>query len=162
MNGGASGARRSSGADDPFFGVLFLFAVGLGLAGYGWWRLGEAARVMWLSSLGYGTPPVDMLAQVEWLAGHRLGDIEGMSGAFALAGAAGMVEGHARRRTATLSGFGLRLFKLGRLSILAWLIGTAAWFVAPVAVPYELSAGVLATLLFVSVFTLSRGLRRVH
>ena len=162
MNRGMNGARPPSGADDPVFGVLLLLAIGLGLAGYGWWNLGEVARAAWLSGLGYGSPPTDMLAQVEWLAGHRLGDLEGMSGAFVLAGAAGMIEGNAWRRRVTLSGFGLRLFRLGRLSVLAWLIGTAAWFIAPVAVPYVLAMGVLAALLFVSVFVLSRGLRRVH
>ena len=99
--------------------VLVLLLIGLVALGYWWWRLGDAGRLEWLSVLGhadgYGPVPLDLLAQLEWLVMSRLGELEGMVMQFLLAGSVGIMEGTARRQSVTLSGFGLRLLKTGRV-----------------------------------------------
>ena len=99
--------------------VLVLLLIGLAGLGYWWWRLGDAGRLEWLSAVGYadgyGSVPLDMLPQLEWLVMSRLGKLEGMAMQFLLAGSVGILEGTARRQSVTLSGFGLRLLKTGRV-----------------------------------------------
>ena len=146
--------------------VLVLLLIGLAGLGYWWWRLGDAGRLEWLSAVGYadgyGSVPLDMLPQLEWLVMSRLGKLEGMAMQFLLAGSVGILEGTARRQSVTLSGFGLRLLKTGRVLALTWLACLVASIIAPVPLPYEEEAGALTILLGIAAFMLARGLRRVQ
>ena len=81
---------------------------------------------------------------------------------FLLAGSVGIMEGNARRQSVTLSGFGLRLLKTGRVLALMWLACLVASIIAPVPLPYEEVAGALTILLGIAAFMLARGLRRVQ
>ena len=146
--------------------VLVLLLIGLAGLGYWWWRLGDAGRLEWLTAIGYaggyGPVPLEILPQLEWLVMGRLGDMEGMVMLFLLAGSMGIMEGNARRQSVTLSGFGLRPLRTGRVLGLLWLACLAASIIAPVALPYEPVAGALTILLGIAAFMLARGLRRVQ
>ena len=146
--------------------VLVLLFIGLAGLGYWWWRLGDAGRLEWLSVVGYangyGPVPVEILAQLEWLVMSRLADMEGMAMLFLLAGSMGIMEGNARRQSVTLSGFGLRLLRGGRVLALMWLACLVASIIAPVPLAYEQVAGALTILLGMAAFMLARGLRRVQ
>ena len=79
-----------------------------------------------------------------------------------LAAMAGLIEGNARREAATLSGFGLRPLKTGRVLGLIWTGCLFGYFVVPVPLPYVWVSVLLAALLGVAAYKLARGLRRVH
>ena len=157
--------EKHQGNEDAVL-ILAWLAIGLGLVGWWWWQLGDAGRLAWLSAIrhdgGYGPVPLEILAQLEWLIMNRLGDLEGMAMLFLLAGWVGIMEGNARRQSVTLSGFGLRPLRAGRLLGLLWLVCLAASIIAPVALPYEEVAGALTLLLGIAAFMLARGLRRVQ
>ncbi|MDE0205438.1 MAG: hypothetical protein OXP66_05360 [Candidatus Tectomicrobia bacterium] len=147
----------------PVLGVLVIVLGGLA---FWWWQLGEEGRRGWLGRIGresgYGRAPADMLGQLEWLLSNRVEDLQGMFLLFVLMSAAGAVEGNAQRQAVTLAGFGLRRLRNGRVLMLAWAGLTAACLVVPVALPYrEVSLG-LAGLLLLAMYTVGRGLRRVH
>ena len=146
--------------------VMALLALGVGGLGFWWWQLGEDVRTRWLNRIGreggYGRAPADMLEQVEWLLRNRMEDLQGMFLLFVLMSVAGMLEGNARRQAEMLAGFGLRRLQAGRALVLVWL-GLAALFVAaPVALPYREVALGLAAVLLLAMYTVGRGLRRVH
>ena len=156
--------KRKDGEDvGPALGAL---AIVLGLAGYGWWQLGEAGRLAWLAAIGhaegYGPVPVDILAQLEWLAMNRLRGMEGMAALLLLAALAGLIEGAARRQAVTLSGFGLRRLKFGRGLLVLWLVLVLLTIGAPVALPFGLVGGLLALFLFSAMYNLGRGLQRTR
>ena len=153
-------------ANDDAGPVLAAVLIVLGLAGYGWWKLGESGRRAWLSAIqhaeGYGPVPADMLGQLEWLATNRLHGMEGMAALLMLAALAGLIEGNARRETVLLSGFGLRPLKTGRVLGLLWTGGLVLYFIAPVPLPYVGVSVLLTALLGAASYKLARGLRRVH
>ena len=159
------GMEKKKGMEDVS-PVLVLLAVGLGGLGYWWWRLGDTGRLEWLSAIGYangyGPVPLEILAQLEWLVMSRLADMEGMAMLFLLAGSMGIMEGNVRRQSVTLSGFGLRLLKTGRVLALVWLACLVVSIIAPVPLAYEQVAGALTILLGIAAFMLARGLRRVQ
>ena len=152
--------------NDDAIAVLGLLAMGVGALAWWWWKQGDDGRTALLWPIGYedgyGPVPEDMLEQVGWLAMHRLRDIEGMVMAFLVAGAAGIIEGNAKRQAVVLSGFGLRLLKTGRALLLVWLGGLAGFALAPVPLPYREVGGCLVFLLLCGTFTLARGIRRVQ
>ena len=146
--------------------VMALLVLGFGGLGAWWWRLGEETRRSWLQRIGkeagYGRAPSDMVEQLEWLVTHRLEDLQGMFLPFVLVSAAGVIEGNAKRQTVALSGFGLRRLQAGRILVLAWLGLAALSVAAPVALPYVGVGLGLSAVLFVAMYTVGRGLRRVH
>ena len=146
--------------------VLAAVLIVLGLAGYGWWQLGDGGRRAWLDAIrhgeGYGPVPDDILPQVEWLAMNRLHGMEGMAALLMLAMLAGVVEGNARREAVALSGFGLRPLKTGRVLGLVWTGCLILYFLAPMALPYVGVSVLLTALIGVAAYKLARGLRRVH
>ena len=146
--------------------VMALLVLGIGGVASWWWLLGEEGRRQWLYWIGreggYGQVPTDMLKQVEWLLTHRMEDLQGMFLLFALMSAAGGLEGNARRQAEILGGFGLRRLRAGRALMLVWLCLTALCLVAPVALPYTEVALGLAGVLLLAMYTLGRGVRRVH
>ena len=146
--------------------VMALLVLGIGGVASWWWLLGEEGRRQWLYWIGreggYGQAPVDTLEQLEWLLTHRMEDLQGMFLLFALMSAAGALEGNARRQAEILGGFGLRRLRAGRALMLAWLCLTALCLVAPVALPYTEVALGLAGVLLLAMYTLGRGVRRVH
>ena len=152
--------------DEEAGAVMAVLVLGFGGLGFWWWQLGEEGRRGWLHGIGrdsgYGQVPADMLEQVEWLLTHRMEDLQGMFLLFALMSAAGSLEGNARRRTEMLGGFGLRRLRAGRALMLVWLCLTALCLVAPVALPYREVALGLAGVLLLAMYTLGRGVRRVH
>ena len=156
--------KRKDGEDaGPALGAL---AICLGLAGYGWWQLGEAGRLAWLDAIGraegYGAVPLDILAQLEWLVVNRLHGMEGMAALLMLAALAGVIEGNARREAEVLSGFGLRPLMTGRVLGLVWTGCLGLYFIAPIPLPYVGVAVLLTALLGAAAYKLARGLRRVH
>ena len=163
--GGMGGMERKKENEDVS-AVMAVLVLGIGGLGFWWWWLGEEARRRWLywigRDAGYGRAPSDMLAQLEWLLMHRLEDLQGMFLLFALVSAAGVIEGNARRQTVVLSGFGLRRLRAGRVLVLVWLGLTALCVAAPVALPYGWVALVLSAMLLLAMYTVGRGLRRVH
>ena len=165
MNGSRP-PSRTSGDVDPFAAALGFIAIGGGCLGFWWWSIGDVARMHWLGRIqkgsGYGPPPANMLAQVEWLATNRMNDLAAMFPLFVLAAATGIVEGNARRQTEVLSGFGLRRFNFGRALVLLWLAGVAMFVAAPFPLPYGWVGTALTALLLWAMHTISRGLRRVH
>ena len=146
--------------------VMALLVLGFGGLAYWWWWLGEEGRrglLRWIGREGgYGPAPSDILEQVEWLLTNRMEDLQGMFLLFVLMSAAGVLEGNARRQTEILAGFGLRRLRAGRLLVLVWLCLTALCLVAPVALPYREVALGLAGVLLLAMYTVGRGLRRVH
>lgn len=146
--------------------AMALLVLGIGGVASWWWLLGEEGRRQWLHGIGreggYGQVPADMLKQVEWLLTNRMEDLQGMFLLFALMSAAGALEGNARRRAEILGGFGLRRLRAGRALMLVWLCLTALCLVAPVALPYREVALGLAGVLLLAMYTLGRGVRRVH
>lgn len=156
--------KRQNGEDvGPALGAL---AIVLGLTGYGWWQLGEAGRLAWLAAVGhaegYGPVPLDIPAQLEWLAVNRLRGMEGMMLLFVLAGLAGFVEGNAGREAAVLSGFGLRPLMAGRVLVLLWTGCLVLYGIAPIPLPYVGVAVCLAVLLGLATYKLARGRQRVQ
>ena len=157
--------KRKDGEDvGPALGAL---AIVLGLTGYGWWQLGEAGRLAWLSAIGhaegYGPVPLDILAQLEWLAMNRLHGMAGMAALLLLAALAGLIEGTARRQAVALSGFGLRPLMAGRVLVPAVDGGGLVLYgIAPIPLPYAGVAVCLSALLGVAAYKLARGIRRVH
>ena len=153
-------------ANDDIVAVLAFLAIGIGGLAYWWWKQGDEGRMALLWPVahggGYGPVPGDLLEQVGWLAMHRLQEMEGMVMAFLACGVAGLLEGNAKRQAAELSGFGLRLFRAGRVVLLFWLGGLVLFVVVPVALPYREVGGCLTFLLFCGMFTLARGIRRVQ
>ena len=152
--------------NDEVVAVLALLAIGIGGLAYWWWKQGDERRMALLwpiaHSGGYGPIPGDLLEQVGWLATHRLREMEGMVMAFLVSGVAGLIEGTAKRQSVALSGFGLRLFRSGRVVLLFWLAGLFLFALTPVALPYREVGGCLVFLLFGGTFTLARGIRRVQ
>ena len=164
MNGSQPPRSKSGGEDlSPALGLGIMVFGGLG---FWWWQLGHRARMEWLEGIrqasGYGPVPKDMVEQIEWLVMHRMEDLYGMFLLLAVAGAAGILEGNARRRAAVLSGFGLVRLKFGRGLLLLWLGLVVLWTGAPVALPYGLAGFVLALSLFAAMYNIGRGWRRVH
>lgn len=163
--GGVRGMERKKENEDVS-AVMALLVLGIGGLGFWWWRLGDEGRRGWLHGIdresGYGRVPTDMLEQVEWLLMHRLEDLQGMFLLFVLVSAAGVIEGNARRQAVVLSGFGLRRLRAGRVLVLCWLGLTALCVAAPVALPYGWVALVLSAMLLLAMYTVGRGLRRVH
>ena len=159
MEGGRKG-NEEAGA------VLALVVLGLGGLGYGWWWLGDAVRGRWLRRIGreagYGRAPSDAVEQLAWLLTNRLEDLQGLFVLFLVVSAAGLMEGNARRRAVALSGFGLRRLRAGRALLLVWLGMVGSSVAAPVALPYGWVAGGLGAMLLVVMYTVGRGLRRVH
>lgn len=147
-------------------GVLAIMGIGLGGLAYWWWKQGDEGRMALLWPVayagGYGPVPPDMVEQMEWLAVHRLRDVEGMAMGFVLAVVAGGIEGNRQRQAAVLSGFGLRLLRVGRVLMLTWLGAVALYLVAPVALPYREVGGCLTFLLLCGTYTLARGMRRTQ
>ena len=146
--------------------VAALLVLGVGGVGFWWWQLGEEGRrglLGWIGREGgYGQAPADMPGQLEWLLVHRLEDLQGMFLLLGLVSVAGMLEGNARRQAEVLGGFGLRRLRAGRALVLVWLGLTALCLVAPVALPYREVALGLASVLLLAMYTVGRGLRRVH
>ena len=157
--------KRKDGEDvGPALGALAIF---LGLTGYGWWQLGEAGRLAWLAAVGhaegYGPVPLDILAQLEWLAVNRLHGTEGMAVLLMLATLAGVIEGNARREAEVLSGFGLRPLMTGRGARpgMDWLSRSLLHRAASPCPTWGWPS-VLTALLGAAAYKLARGLRRVH
>ena len=152
--------------DEEAAAVMALLVIGFGGLGFWWWQLGDEGRHGWLHGIGrdsgYGRVPADMLEQVEWLLTNRMEDLQGMFLLFVLTSAAGVLEGNARRQAEILGGFGLRRLRAGRVLVLVWLGLTALCLVAPVALPYREVALGLAGVLLLAMYTVGRGLRRVH
>lgn len=146
--------------------VMALLVLGFGGLGFWWWQLGDEGRHGWLHGIGrdggYGRVPTDMLEQVEWLLANRMEDLQGMFLLFVLMSVAGVLEGNARRQAEILAGFGLRRLRAGRVLVLVWLCLTALCLAAPVALPYREVALGLAGVLLLAMYTVGRGLRRVH
>ena len=163
--GGVGGMQRKKDNEDVS-ALMALLVLGIGGLGFWWWWLGEETRMSWLRWIGrdagYGRMPSDMLAQLEWLLMHRLEDLQGMLLLFVLVSAAGVIEGNARRQAVVLSGFGLRRLRAGRVLVLVWLGLTALCVAAPVALPYGWVALGLSGMLLLAMYTVGRGLRRVH
>ena len=164
--GGRRRMERRKNDNEDVSAVMALLVLGFGGLAVWWWWLGEEARRRWLywigRDAGYGRAPSDMLEQLEWLLMHRLEDLQGMFLLFVLVSAAGVIEGNARRQAVTLSGFGLRRLRAGRVLVLGWLGLVALSVAAPVALPYEGVALVLSGVLLLAMYTVGRGLRRVH
>jgi len=163
MNGSRP-PKRSGGEDlSP---VLALPVMAFGLLGFWWWQLGARARMEWLTGIGrrsgYGPVPKDMVEQIEWLAMHRLNDLYGMILLFMLTGAAGILEGNARRQSEALSGFGLRRLQYGRFLLLVWLLLVFLSLAAPVALPYGAVGTALSLSLFAATYNMGRGFQRVR
>lgn len=146
--------------------VMGFLVLCFGGLGFWWWALGDEGRRGWLYWIGheggYGRVPVDIVEQVEWLLMNRMEDLLGMSFLFLLMVVAGAVEGNARRQAIVLGGFGLRRLVAGRVLVLVWLGLVALSLVAPVALPFREVALGLAGLLLLAMYTVGRGLRRVH
>jgi len=146
--------------------VAALLVMGCGGFGFWWWQLGEEGRRGLLGRVGreggYGQAPADMLEQVEWLLTHRMEDLLGMSFLFFQAMVAGLVEGNALRQAEVLGGFGLRRLRAARALMLVWLCLAGLTLAAPVALPFREVALGLAGLLLLAMYTMGRGLRRVH
>lgn len=164
MNG-SKPSKTSSGSEDLSPAVA-LPIMAFGGLGFWWWQLGQRARTEWLSAIGrgsgYGPVPEDMVEQIEWLVMHRMNDLYGMFPLFILSGAAGILEGDARRQTETLSGFGLRRSRFGRALLAAWLGLIVLSIGAPLAVPYGLAGGLLALSLFGATYNIGRGFQRIQ
>ena len=165
MNG--SQPPRKTGNDvDPFVAALAFLAIAVGCLGFWWWSIGDVARMAWLTGIergsGYDPPPRDMLAQVEWLATHRMNDLQNMFVLLILAAVAGAVEGNARRQAEALSGFGLRRLKVGRGFLLVFLGLLMLSVAVPVPLPYGAVGTVLSVGLFLAMYNIARGRRRVH
>ena len=163
---GGIGAVERKKENEDVSAAMALFVLGFGGLGVWWWWLGEETRRRWLYWIGresgYGRAPSDMLEQLEWLLMNRIEDLQGMFLLFVLMSVAGVLEGNARRQAAILGGFGLRRLRAGRVLMLVWLCLTALCLVAPVALPYRGVALGLAVLLLLAMYTVGRGLRRVH
>ena len=164
MNGGQPAKAKGGGEDlSPAVGLPILAFGGLG---FWWWQLGHRARMEWLSGIGrasgYGPVPEDMVAQVEWLIMHRVNDLYGMFLLFVLAGAAGILEGNARRQTEALSGFGLRRLRFGRGLLVAWLGLVVLSIGSPVALPAGAVGSLLALSLFGATYNIGRGFQRTR
>lgn len=157
---------ESKKGNEDVVAVLLVVAMGLGGLAYWWWKQGDDGRMALLWPIahggGYGQIPEDLLEQVGWLATHRLRDLEGMAMAFLVAGVAGVIEGNAKRQSAVLSGFGLRLLRAGRVVLLVWLGGLVLFALAPITLPYREVGGCLIFLLLGGTFTLARGIRRMQ
>ena len=164
MNG--SHAPTPKGEADPFAAALAFLIIALGCLGFWWWSIGDAGRMAWLTRIerasGYDPPPRDMLAQVEWLATHRLEDLQAMFLLFVLVATGGIVEGNARRQASALSGFGLMRLQFGRVLVLLWLGLVTLSAAAPVPLHYGTVGTVLSVALFAAMYNVARGLRRVH
>ena len=165
VGGGRSGMEKRKD-NEEVAAVMALPVLGFGGLGFWWWRLGEETRGSWLHRIGrdagYGRVPADMVEQLEWLLMHRLEDLQGMFLPFVLVSTAGVIEGNAKRQAVALSGFGLRRLQAGRVLMLGWLGLVALCVAAPVPLPY---VGVwlgLSAVLFLAMYTVGRGLRRVH
>ena len=163
--GGIGGMERKKENEDVS-AVMALLLLGFGGLAFWWWWLGEETRMRWLRWIGrdagYGRVPSDMVKQLEWLLMNRLEDLQGMFLLFVLMSAAGVIEGNARRQAAMLSGFGLRLLRAGRVLLLLWLGLVVLCVAAPVALPYGWVALGLSGMLLLAMYTVGRGLRRVH
>ena len=161
---GSQPAKGKGGDDIP--PVLALPILAFGGLGFWWWQLGHRARMEWLSGIGrasgYGPVPKDMVEQIEWLVMHRMNDLYGMFLLLMLSGAAGILEGKARRDAEVLSGFGLRRFKFGRALLVVWLCLVVLSVAAPVALPFGFVGSVLALLLFAAMYNIGRGFQRIH
>ena len=164
--GGGLGGMERKKENEEVSAAMALLVLGIGGLGFWWWWLGDEGRRGWLDWIGresgYGRVPVDMLEQVEWLLMNRMEDLLGMSFLFLLMMVAGVVEGNARRQAAVLGGFGLRRLRAGRVLVLVWVSLVALALVAPVALPYREVALGLAGVLLLAMYTVGRGLRRVH
>ena len=142
--------------------VLVLMVMSAAGVGYWLFTTPAAEREALLGSLGYGPPPGTLMGQLEWLLHNRLTELTGMVALLGLAAACGVVEGHARWQSSSLSGFGLRLLALGRVLLVVWGVGLLAVAVIPTAWPYEGVAVGLAVLLGVALYALVRGRSRAH
>ena len=163
MNG--SQPARGKG-DDDISPVLGLPIMAFGGLGFWWWQLGDRARMEWLNSIGrasgYGPAPKDMVEQIEWLVIHRMDDLYGTFFLLLLTGAAGILEGKARRDTEVLSGFGLRRLKFGRALLIVWLCLVVLSLAAPVALPFGAVGSLLALSLFAAMYHIGRGFQRIR
>ena len=165
MSNGRQPAKGKGRGEDlsPAVGLPILAFGGLG---FWWWQLGHRARMEWLDSIGqasgYGPVPGDMVEQIEWLLTHRMNDLYGVFPLFILVGAAGVLEGNARRQTEALSGFGLRRLKFGRVLLLVWLCLVVLSLGAPVALPFGAVGSLLALSLFAAMYNIGRGFQRTR
>ena len=165
MSNGSRPPKTSNSGEDlsPVMGLGVLAFGGLA---FWWWQLGHWARMEWLSGIGkasgYGPVPGDMVEQIEWLVMHRMNDLYGMYPLFILCGAAGILEGNARREAETLSGFGLRRSRFGRALLVAWLGLIVMSIGAPLALPYGLVGGVLGLSFFAATYNIGRGFQRIQ
>ena len=166
MNGSQPPKRTANGDVDPFTAALAFLVIALGCLGFWWWSIGDVARMAWLTRIergsGYDPPPRDMLAQVEWLATNRMNDLQNMFVLLALAAVAGIIEGNAGRQAEALSGFGLRRLKVGRGLMLVFLGLVLLSVAAPFPLPYGMVGAVLSVGLFLAMYNIARGRRRVH
>ena len=164
MNG--SQPAKGKGGGEDISAVLGLPILAFGGLGFWWWQLGHRARMEWLSGIGrasgYGPVPKDMVDQIEWLVMHRMNDLYGTFLLFVLAGAAGTLEGNAKRQTEALSGFGLRRLKFGRALLIVWLCLVVLSLGAPVALPFGVVGSVLALSLFAAMYHIGRGFQRIR
>ena len=163
---GSQPPRRTGNDVDPFVAALAFLVIALGCLDFWWWSIGDVARIEWLTRIqrgsGYSPPPRDMLAQVEWLATSRMNDLANMFMLFILAATAGITQGNAKRQAQALSGFGLMRLQFGRGLLMLWLGLVVVSMAAPIPLPYGLVGAVLSLGLFLAMYNLGRGFRRVH
>ena len=163
---GSQPPRKTGNDVDPFVAALAFLAIALGCLGFWWWSIGDVARMEWLTRIqrgsGYEAPPREMLAQIEWLAMNRMNDLQNMFFLLVLAATAGITQGNARRQAEALSGFGLRRQQVGRVFLLVFLALVTVSAGAPVPLPYAVVGAVLPFTLFLAMYNIGRGFRRVH
>lgn len=134
---------------EPRPALVLLVCQGVLLAlGLGYWlglppgprleRLRAIERIEHASTL----PPATLVAQAEWLLGHRLRRLQGLGTCGAVSAGIGLAEGWARRRRDPYGGVGFWHMALGQML----LAGTLGGLVSVVLLPWPLPPGLLAVL----------------